>query len=1056
MTVYSPIKSVSFASEENEILKLWENIHAFERSINQRSAAKAFVFYDGPPFATGLPHYGHLVASTIKDVVARYWTMRGFKVERRFGWDTHGLPIEMLIEKEKGLSGPQSIKEYGISKFNEDCRSGVLKYTNEWRKTIHRLGRWVDFDNDYKTMDPDFMESVWWVFGELWKKKLVYKGERVMPYSCRLSTSLSNFEANLDYRDVQDPALTIRCRLKGKKNTFLLIWTTTPWTLPSNLAVAVGEDIDYVYAQQEGEKEIYVVAKARATAVLGEGHQIIKSCKGRELAGVTYEPLFPYFQHLSKATAEYEAAFVVLTSDHVSTENGTGLVHMAPAFGQEDYDACSKNKLPLVDPLNEEGCFTEVVSDFSGQNIKEADSHIIKHLKDDGKVFHHDTIQHSYPYCWRSGTPLIYRAMAVWFVKASQLKEDMVKHNKTIHWVPGAVGQKRFGNWLKDAQDWAISRSRFWGTPIPVWNCDKCDETTCIKSIKELEELSGKEVKDLHMHFIDNLDVNCQKCSGVMKRIPEVFDCWFESGSMPYAQNHYPFEKKEAFDENFPADFIAEGLDQTRGWFYTLLVLSTALFNKPPFKNVVVNGMVLAEDGSKMSKSKQNFPMPDKVINEYGSDALRAYLINSPVVRAEPLAFSEEGVREIVRMVLLPLQNAWSFFAQYANIDGWDPKTGLKNAPLVSDRREVDRWILSKLQTLIKAVNEQMDGYYLYKVIPEMLGFIDDLTNWYIRRSRRRFWKNAADSLSIADKDAAYATLYEVLVTFSKVLSPALPFITERIYQHLVVETSMHQPAEPSIHLCDYPMAELKNTDAKLEAEIDLIRKLVKMGRALRERSKLKIKQPLASMTVVTHEPQEILAVNAHKDILLDELNLKEVLVVEDDDALCTLQFKPNFKTLGRIMGKSMKEASTLISQFTKADYAHLHSGLAIEVCGKPVTLEDVMVVRQAKDGIAVDSDAHLTVALNTEVSKSLLQEGLMREVLSLLQKLRKDKGLEITDRINVSLWSSDENLKQALLSFQEYIASEVLADSLSIEEIETQEKFQINGLPLFVMLQQK
>ncbi|MBN4077467.1 isoleucine--tRNA ligase, partial [Sulfobacillus acidophilus] len=786
-------QNISFAQKEHEVLDFWQKSQVFKRSIEQRdskSNENAYVFYDGPPFATGLPHYGHLVASTIKDVVPRYWTMRGKKVERRFGWDTHGLPVEMETEKRLGISGPTAIREYGVAKFNEACRSGVLKHTKEWRQTITRLGRFVDFDNDYKTMDPSFMESVWWVFGQLWQKDLVYQGFRVMPYSWRLSTPLSNFEANMDYRNVQDPAVTVKMPLKSnviphgaqrlnsaesyheaidtkkdspgsgpgagflsssslrddscirndsiEHNDCLLVWTTTPWTLPSNLAVAVGSKITYVRAKKAGDNQVYILAKGRLEAVLGKNAEILSEFLGKELVGQSYEPLFNYFK-------DNKNSFQVVESNHVTTEDGTGLVHMAPAFGQDDYEVCLKNGIDLVDPVNEEGVFDGTVSDFAGQNVKDADPKIIKHLKENGKLLRHDTIQHSYPYCWRSNTPLIYKAVPVWLVSVTKIKEQMVKHNESIHWVPSAVGQKRFGNWLKDAQDWSISRNRFWGTPIPIWICEKCGEKTCISSVASLEEKSGAKVSDLHSHFIDKITFDCQKCTGKMSRIPEVFDCWFDAGSMPYAQNHYPFENKEKFESQYPAQFIAEGLDQTRGWFYTLLVLSTALFDKPPFKNVVVNGLVLAQDGSKMSKSKQNYPDPNLVLEKYGADALRAYLINSPVVRAEPLMFSEVGVREVVRMVMLPIYHAWSFFTQYANIDGWEPKVGMKNAPNIKDRPEIDRWILSKLQSLIDETNKQMEGYFLYKVIPPMIGFIDDLTNWYIRRSRRRFWRNAAD-----------------------------------------------------------------------------------------------------------------------------------------------------------------------------------------------------------------------------------------------------------------------------------------------------------------------
>ncbi|MGB0647674.1 MAG: isoleucine--tRNA ligase, partial [Bradymonadia bacterium] len=769
----SPPTDVSLPSREEEVLKLWASTQAFEESVAGRSADKRFVFYDGPPFATGLPHYGHFVASTIKDIVPRYWTMRGYKVERRFGWDTHGLPIEMLMEQKLGLSGPTSIKEHGVSRFNEACRENVLMYTEEWRKILGRLGRWVDFDNDYKTMDLSYMESLWWVFRALWDKDLVYKAFRVMPFSWRLSTSLSNFEANSDYRDVQDPAVTVSMPLVDEPETGVLIWTTTPWTLPSNLAIAVGPEIEYVKVKRE-EGRYAIVAKARVNAIFGDDPDIVATLVGSDLIGRKYQPIFEDF-------IDHPNAFQIIKSDHVTTDDGTGLVHMAPDFGEDDYNACQNYGIDVVLSVDDEGNFTDAVSAFAGQNIKAADPEIIRAIKNMGRLIRHDTIQHSYPYCYRSGTPLIYKAVPARFVRVSKLKDQMIEHNKTIHWVPGSVGQKRFGNWLADARDWNVSRNRFWGTPVPIWICDTCEHERCIGSVSELEELTGATVTDIHPHKVDHLTFECSQCSGKMSRIPDVFDCWFESGAMPYAQEHYPFAGAERVENNFPAQFIAEGVDQTRGWFYTLLVLSTALFDKPPFQNCIVNGMVLAEDGSKMSKSKQNYPPPINILNEHGADALRAYLITSPVVRAEPLRFNESGVREVVRTVLLPLQNAWSFFVQYANIDGFSPQSGFGEfgIPAPSERSDLDRWILSVLQSLTKEVNEQMEGYYLYKVVPPTLGFIDDLTNWYIRRSRRRFWRSASDKTGQFDKACAYATLYEVLVTFSKVMAPILPFITE-------------------------------------------------------------------------------------------------------------------------------------------------------------------------------------------------------------------------------------------------------------------------------------
>ncbi len=1021
---------VSFPDVEEKILNHWGETNAFQRSIDQRSKDNRYVFYDGPPFATGLPHYGHLVASTIKDIVPRYWAMRGYHIERRFGWDTHGLPIEMLMEKELDLSGPTSIREYGVSKFNEACRANVLKYTAEWERVVGRLGRWVDFENDYKTMDLTFMESIWWVFGQLWEKGLIYEDFRVMPFSWRLSTSLSNFEANLDYRDVQDPAVTVAMPLVDDPNTALLIWTTTPWTLPSNLAIAVGEDLEYVKAKRANDDTTYIVAEARLKAVLGEDAEVIERTSGRELVGLNYVPLFEYFK-------EHPEAFQVIGSSHVTTNDGTGLVHMAPDFGEEDFNACRDVGIRVLQSVDNEGRFTPSVTDFAGQNVKEADPAIIRAIKENGRLIKHDTIQHSYPYCWRSGTPLIYKAMPARFVRVESLRDRMVAHNETIHWVPDSVGSKRFGNWLADARDWNISRNRFWGTPLPVWRCDDCHDETCVSSIAQLEELTGTKVTDIHPHRVDHLTFPCESCGQEKRRISDVFDCWFESGSMPYAQDHYPFERVQHFEENFPAQFIAEGIDQTRGWFYTLLVLSTILFDKPPFKNCVVNGMVLAEDGSKMSKSKQNYPSPEKILNEYGADALRAYLITSPVVRGEPVRFSEAGVREVVRTVLIPLRNAWAFFVQYANIDGWHPSTGLAGVetPSIEERPELDRWILSVQQSLVDEVNTQMEGYYLYKVIPPILGFIDDLTNWYIRRSRRRFWRSADDQSGQRDKAAAYATLYETLVTFGKVMAPVLPFISDALYQSLVVEPGVNEDGMDSIHLCDYPEVARDRIDVELEREVAIVRQVVSMGRALREKHKLKTRQPLRRVTIVHHEQETRTAVENQTQLIAEELNVKEVIARADGADLATLSFKANFKTLGRRLGPKMKEAAAQISNLSTEDWGTLSSGGSIEIAGEGITTEDVVVQRQPKGDVVIEVDGALTLALDHLLDDELVHEGWAREMTSRLQRLRKDAGFEVTDRVVLRIGVESLELREALTAHKDNIAEEVLATAVTLED---------------------
>lgn len=1012
-----------FPEQELGIIGLWDRIDAFRRSVAARPEDRRYVFYDGPPFATGLPHYGHLVPSTIKDIVPRYWTMRGFRVERRFGWDTHGLPIEMLMEKELGLTGPSSVREYGVDRFNEACRANVLTYVSEWRKTIGRLGRWIDFDDDYKTMDPSFMESVWWAFSQLWEKGLVYRAFRVMPYSWRLSTALSNFEANLDYRDVQDPSIVVTMPLTDGSGDVVLIWTTTPWTLPSNLAVAVGDDIAYVRARRKGDETVFIVAEDRLADILGKEAVVVSGpFPGKTLVGKTYEPLFPYFPN-------HPNAYQVISAPHVSTVDGTGLVHMAPDFGEEDYAACRAVGIGVVQSVDEEGNFGPAIREWTGRNIKEADPDIMRALKDRGRMFRQETMNHSYPFCYRSGTPLIYKAVPAWFVDVAKLKDRMVAHNRTIHWVPESVGGKRFGNWLEDARDWNISRNRFWGTPIPVWQCDRDEEhRVCIGSVADLEARTGAVVDDLHPHKIGHLTFSCPTCTGTMRRISEVFDCWFESGAMPYGQEHYPFEHKDRFDANFPAQFIAEGLDQTRGWFYTLLVLSTALFDRPPFRNCVVNGMVLAEDGRKMSKKEKNYPPPEKILDLYGADALRAYLINSAVVRADPLRFSETGVKEVVRSVLLPLHHAHAFFVQYANVDGWTPTDP---RPPAAERSELDRWVLSHLQTLIASVDREMELYQLYNVVPPVLHFIEDLTNWYIRLSRRRFWRSVDTAEARADKAAAYATLYEVLVTFARVLAPFLPFVSEVLYQSLVVAPGCAKPGEDSVHLTDWPVVKTSLIDVPLESAVGWTREVVRLGRRLRERHKLKTRQPLRRVTVVHGDPAVRRAIEAHAALLADELNVKDVVVQAQADDLATVTCKANFKTLGKRFGKDMKEAARLIESLGAADLAVIERGGSVEVLGQPVTPEDVVIRRESRADAVIEAEGALVVALDTALDEPLVHEGVARELVSAIQKLRKDAGLAITDRIRVQVNTEDPLVGAAIGTHHALVASEVLATTV-------------------------
>lgn len=1010
-------KNISFPKEEEKILKIWEERDIFKRSIREKKdqGQKPYSFYDGPPFATGLPHYGHFVASTIKDTVARYFTMRGHYVERRFGWDTHGLPIELEVEKLLGLSGPSSIREYGIGKFNEECRSIVLKYTKEWRRIITRLGRFVDFDNDYKTFDLSFMESVWWVFAKAYEMGLIYEGFRVMPYSVRLSTTLSNFEANLNYQEVQDPAVTIKARLKEEENTFLLIWTTTPWTLPANLAIAVNPNIIYVKIKNITDNLYYIISEDRLKNYFKDKYEIIDRVNGQQLLGKSY---FPIYKNTAYKNIDTTKCFRVIGSSHVTADSGTGLVHMAPSFGEDDYLACKENLIPCFDPIDEEGNFKDLVPDLKGIYFKDADKVILKNLKDDGLLFEWSTIVHSYPFCWRSNTPLMYRAMPVWFLDVPKIKERMIKNNKAIHWVPSSVGEKRFANWLENAQEWNISRNRFWGTPIPLWRCSSCNEKEVFSSVKDLEEKTNSKLGDIHSHFIDHLTYHCSKCHGQMKRIPEVFDCWFESGSMPVAQIHYPFENVKEFEKSFPADFIAEGLDQTRGWFYTLLVLSTALFDKPPFKNVIVNGLVLAKDGSKMSKSKRNYPDPEEVITRHGADAVRTYLINSPVVRGEPLSFNEEGVKEVVRGVLLPLYNSWSFFVQYANVDGFK---GNEEALSLVKRPEIDRWIISRLESLIYKINEEMNGYYLYKIISPILEFIDDLTNWYIRKNRRRFWKSAESDGEKADKLCAYTTLHEVLLTLSRILAPILPFMAENMFLGL--------GGEDSVHLADFPKSCEERIDLNLEEEVLNVRRVVALARSLREKYKINTRKPLLSLTIASNKAK-LEALKSHIENIKSETNVKDIVFTENEESFCHISLKPNFKTLGPKLGKDLKEFSYFLSTVSLTQLKN------IQFKNYPIAQEDVILERAAKQDMVVMNEGDITVALDCHVTHELMLEGLMRELVSILQKQRKNCDFDITDRIRLNLYTGSAILTEAILLYENYIKDELLVVKFTLEPL--------------------
>ena len=1041
--MYQPVSNkIDFPKLEEDVLSFWKDHDTFRKSLEQTKDLPPYVFFDGPPFATGLPHYGHLLAGTIKDIIPRYQTMRGHYVERRFGWDTHGLPIEALAQDALGVSGTHEIQKLGVDKFNEQCRSMVLKYVSEWRKTVTRMGRWVDFDHDYKTMEFGFMESVWWAFKQLWDQGRIYKSHRIMPYSWKLNTPLSNFEAGSNYKDVQDPTVTVRAKaLTGADpawgTTYLLIWTTTPWTLPENLAICAGAKIDYVVVRDltDDARPCYVMAEARLSTLFKkpEQYELVAKCKGSDLKGWTYEPIFPYF-----ADKAAEGAFRVLNDDYVSTDDGVGLVHQAPAYGEDDFRVCREAGMnAFVDPLDADCKFTDAVPEYAGRFCKDCDKDIIKRLKAEGKLVHQATITHSYPFCDRTDTPLIYRAIDAWYVRVEDLHEKLGANNDTVHWTPEYVGEKRFGNWLREARDWNISRNRFWGSCLPVWvNDADPSDMICVGSAAELEALSGEKVTDLHKHFMDKVVI--RKDGKTYHRTPEVLDCWFESGSMPYAQQHYPFARKDDLEKFYPADFIAEGLDQTRGWFYTLMVLGTCLFGKSPYKNVVVNGLVLAEDGKKMSKRLKNYPDPTAVLDQYGADALRLYMIASPVVRAENLRFSENGVKQVLKDLLIPWWNAYSFFVTYANVDGWhEDRLETPDSP-----NELDRWIVSSLETLVADVTDAMDRYDLQKSVRPFIDFVDNLTNWYIRRSRRRFWKSQND----ADKNAAYRTLRYVLVQLSKVAAPFTPFIAENIYRNL---RASDMPE--SVHLCAFPTANAAARDTALEERMAVAQKAVNLGHNLRKQKNLKVRQPLARAVVICAEPGFEAKLAPMASVIAEELNVKAVEFASDESRFVTLSAKANFKVLGSKMGPRMKAVAGAIAKLAAADISSLLASGSLEldpgdgVGPVALTAEDVLVQRQENAGLTVANDGALSVALDPVLTPDLVAEGIARELVSNLQSLRKDTGLEVSDRIAVTV-ETDAEAAAAAEAFRDYVAGEVLAVSIAFAPAPAGTEADLNG----------
>lgn len=1013
--------TMNFVPIEEKVLDFWNKEEIFKKSIENRKDAPNYVFYEGPPTANGMPHAGHVLTRVIKDLIPRYKTMTGYRVDRKAGWDTHGLPVELEVEKQLGISGKPQIESYGVENFIKKCKESVFTYENEWRKMTERVGFWIDMDNPYVTYHNTYIESVWWALKEIWKKGLLYKGNKVVPYCPRCGTSLSSHEVAQGYKEVEDPSVFVKFPVAGKEDTYFLVWTTTPWTLPSNAALAVKDNYTYVLVEQNGEK--YILAEGRLEVLDGE-YKILDRFAGKELASLKYEPIFPFFEK------EKERAFYVVTADFVTLEDGTGIVHIAPAFGEDDSRIGHEYGLPTLQPVDTQGRFTEEVVPWAGIFVKDADKGIIKDLKNRNILYKAEKYKHSYPFCWRCDTPLLYYGRSSWFIETTAIKERLIEINKEINWHPEHIRDGRFGNFLENVIDWCLSRERYWGTPLNIWICDECGSQHAVGGIQELKEMSKTPIEDIELHkpYVDEVILKCPKCGGDMKRVPEVIDCWFDSGSMPFAQFHYPFENQDYFKTHFPADFISEAIDQTRGWFYSLLVISTLLFDKSPYKNVLVMGHILDEQGIKMSKHKGNILDPWKVLNEQGADAMRWYLyVASPPW--SPSRFYQDAVSEAQRRFLGTLWNVYSFFVLYANIDEFDP-TKYSSCP--ENRAEIDRWLLSRINTVNKQVRQNLDDLDITDAARTLEALVDDISNWYVRRCRERYWKSGMDD----DKIAAYMTLYEALVTFIKIAAPFVPFMTEEIYQNLVLTPYPDEPI--SIHLCDFPQVKEELIDEALEHKMELARKIVELGRAARNKGKIKNRQPLQKMMVQLRNPADKTLIEDLSDIIKDELNIKEIEYIDVAEEYFTYTVKPRFDLLGPKYGKLMSKISKELSTAEPLELirkARAEGQVVLNIDGQDITiLENELDVRaQDKEGFCAEGEGGYYVVLDTTITPELMLEGIARELVSKVQNMRKEAGFAVEDKICLYC-VGDDIINKAIEVHGEEIKSDTL--SVAIEKI--------------------
>ncbi len=1017
---------LNFKERELETIKFWQENDVFKKST-RGDDAPVFTFFDGPPTANGKPHIGHILTRVIKDIIPRYKTMKGYKVLRKAGWDTHGLPVELEVEKILGIDGKQQIEKYGVEPFVEQCKKSVWKYETLWKEMSDRVGFWADMDDPYVTYHNEYIESVWWALKTIWDKGLIYKGHKIVPYCPRCGTALSSHEVAQGYKDVEETSVFVRFKIKGE-DAYFLAWTTTPWTLPSNVALAVNPDVDYV--RVKSEDKVYIMAKDLVETVLGEGAEIISEMKGADLKGIEYEPFFDYAKTNKKC-------HFIIADGYVTTTDGSGIVHIAPAFGEDDARVGRDNDLPFVQLVNTEGKFVENTGELEGLFIKDADPVVMRILEEKGLLFRAVKFTHSYPFCWRCDTPLIYYARESWFISMTKVRDNLLKNNATVNWMPESIKDGRFGNFLENVIDWGLSRERYWGTPLPIWECS-CGHRHMIGSIEELKNMSDNCPDDIELHrpYIDEVEINCPECGGKMHRVPEVIDCWFDSGSMPFAQWHYPFENKDIFDENFPADFISEAIDQTRGWFYTLMAISTLIFDKAPYKNVIVLGHVQDKDGQKMSKHKGNVVDPWDVLDNQGADAVRWYFYTSSAPWL-PNRFYGDAVNECQRKFMGTLWNTYAFYILYADIDNFDP-TQYK---LEYDKLSVmDKWILSKLNSLIKSVDTDLENYRLTESARSIQDFTDELSNWYVRRCRERYWQKDMPQ----DKINAYMTLYTVLSELIKLSAPYVPFMTEEIYQNLVRTNDKNAPE--SVHYCDYPVCNENYIDKDLEKNMEIVLNMVVAGRAARNTANVKNRQPLGKL----YAKADSVLDEKYFDIVLEELNVKELEFTEDVSAFIGFKFKPQLRTLGPKYGKILGKISAhLASCDTTAAMNDLNTTgeFKFDIDGEAIVLtkEDLLIETVQKEGMVSQAEKNVTVVLDTNLTDALIEEGFVREIISKIQTMRKEADFEVQDHIEI-FYEGTDKIKAVIENNAEEIMGDTLAEAIEGGKDGYTKDWNING----------